>query len=72
MKTPETVWAEIKSRSNLAELAKQFEPTPITRAALSAWTKVPFDRVLELERILGIPREDLRPDLYPVNRWRDL
>ncbi len=27
--------------------------------------QVPVERVLPLERLLGIPRHDLRPDIYP-------
>lgn len=30
-----------------------------------SWRRVPPTRVLELERITGIPRHELRPDIYP-------
>jgi len=42
----------------------------ISRTAVSLWRKqqrVPVTRVLEIERLTGIPRHKLRPDIYPVN-----
>lgn len=37
----------------------------ITAQALSQWKQVPMLRVLQVERATGIPRHELRPDLYP-------
>lgn len=37
----------------------------ITHGAVWQWTRVPAERVLTVERITGIPRHMLRPDLYP-------
>ena len=37
----------------------------ITPQAISQWSKVPAERVLTVERLTGVPRHDLRPDLYP-------
>jgi DNA-binding transcriptional regulator YdaS (Cro superfamily) len=37
----------------------------ITPQAVSQWLRVPVGRVLEVERITGIPRSELRPDIYP-------
>jgi len=39
----------------------------ITHSAVSQWRRVPADRVLEVERITGIPRHELRPDIYPAD-----
>lgn len=36
----------------------------ISRAAISQWTRVPVNRVLEVEKITGISRHTLRPDIY--------
>ena len=45
-----------------AELARQLG---ITHAAVNQWgDRVPAERVVDVERITGIPREALRPDLY--------
>lgn len=38
----------------------------ITPQALSQWESVPPLRVLEVERITGVPRHELRPDFYPA------
>jgi TorA maturation chaperone TorD len=37
----------------------------VSQPAVSGWTRVPPDRVLAVEAATGIPRTDLRPDLYP-------
>jgi len=36
----------------------------VTRSAVAMWQRVPAERVVEVEEITGIRREDLRPDLY--------
>ncbi len=38
----------------------------ITHGAVSQWRQVPAERVLDIERETGIPRHQLRPDLYPA------
>jgi DNA-binding transcriptional regulator YdaS (Cro superfamily) len=42
----------------------------ISHQAISRWKKVPSSRVLEIERLSGVPRELLRPDLYPPDERR--
>ena len=37
----------------------------VTPQALSQWSQVPPRRVLDVERASGVPRHELRPDLYP-------
>lgn len=68
MQTPETAWTKARNTKPLAEVAKALK---ISRAAIYAWKRVPAGKVIELETILGLPREQLRPDLYPT-RWSDL
>ena len=36
----------------------------ISPAAVHKWTEIPVKRLLELERITGISRDKLRPDLF--------
>ena len=38
----------------------------LSRGAVSQWTRVPAERVLEVERVSGVSREILRPDLFGV------
>lgn len=39
----------------------------VNKSALTRWKqrRVPAERVLDVERVTGIPRHELRPDLYP-------
>ncbi len=37
----------------------------ISEAAVSQWEKIPPDRVIPIEKLTGVKRELLRPDLYP-------
>jgi len=36
----------------------------ITRHAVYQWDEVPAERVVEVERLTGVSRGDLRPDLF--------
>lgn len=38
----------------------------ITPQAVAQWKQVPAERVLDVERVTGVPRHRLRPDLYPA------
>ncbi len=40
----------------------------LNRQAIYQWCRVPSHHVLEVERITGLPRHRLRPDLYPSDR----
>lgn len=37
----------------------------ISPQAISQWKRVPAERVLQVERVTGVPRHELRPDIYP-------
>lgn len=41
------------------------EAMGITRQGIGQWRRVPSERVLTVERLTGVPRHELRPDLYP-------
>ena len=38
----------------------------ISFQSIQQWKKVPAERMLEIERVTGIGRERLRPDLYRI------
>jgi DNA-binding transcriptional regulator YdaS (Cro superfamily) len=38
----------------------------IKHPSFHSWTKVPAERVLAFEAATGIPRHEIRPDLYPA------
>lgn len=40
----------------------------LSRGAVSQWKEVPSHHVIKVEALTGIPREKLRPDLYPEKR----
>ena len=40
-------------------------PLEISPQAISQWRRVPATRVLAVEKVSGVPRHELRPDLYP-------
>ncbi len=54
--------AAIRAAGGVGTLAKGLG---ISQPAVSAWQKVPADRVLAVEALTGVNRSTLRPDLYP-------
>lgn len=51
-----------KERGGYAALARELG---VARQTLYKWRqKVPLDRVVEIERLTGIPRSKLRPDIF--------
>lgn len=44
------------------------------QAHISMWLsrdmKVPADQVLKIEQVTGVPRHELRPDLYPPEEYK--
>lgn len=51
-----------KTRGLAIRIARECAISP---AAVSKWARIPAERVLVIERLSGIPRHELRPDLYP-------
>ncbi len=54
----------IKQRGNQTMIAKALDLTP---QAVSFWVstkKIPTDRVVELEIATGIPRQQIKPELF--------
>lgn len=55
-----------KAVGNKKAMAKELGVGP---SAISAWLtrgRIPAEHVLKIERASGVPRTELRPDLYPV------
>lgn len=52
-------------RSHRGMLAKIADDLGLARSTVSEWDKVPAERLPEVERITGIPRHILRPDIVP-------
>lgn len=59
--------AAIKAAGSQVALA---ELLGIRQSHISNWKnrgkRIPAERVLEIERVTGVPRHQLRPDLYPT------
>ena len=51
-------------RSQRGAQAKIAVACKIGRSAVAQWREVPAERVVTIEQVTGIPREQLRPDLY--------
>ena len=51
-----------------SELARRLSAIgrPITSQGVSAWRRVPAERVVDVERITGVSRRELRRDLYDL------
>ncbi|WP_345819903.1 Cro/CI family transcriptional regulator [Methylobacterium fujisawaense] len=58
----ESLHAAITARGGPRAIAAELG---ISRQAVEQWQEAPARRVIQLERLLGIPRSKLRPDLYP-------
>jgi DNA-binding transcriptional regulator YdaS (Cro superfamily) len=69
MTIAETAWATERKALYLIDIAKGLG---ISLNAVSRWTRVPAERVADVSRLTGVPRERLRPDLYPPEPWSAL
>jgi DNA-binding transcriptional regulator YdaS (Cro superfamily) len=51
----------VRAMGSIAALARELG---ITRGAVSQWHRVPLSRIVAIEKITGVPRQKLRPDLF--------
>ena len=51
-------------------MAKVATELGLTRWAVVKWRDIPAHRIIDVERITGIPRERLRPELYAGRRCK--
>ena len=42
----------------------------INYQSIQAWKKIPAERLIDIEEATGVPREQLRPDLYAKRKQR--
>ena len=63
----DAIIARLKNEIGATELAKRLSElgSSITSQAISQWNRVPAERALDIERVTGVSRQDLRPDLWP-------
>jgi DNA-binding transcriptional regulator YdaS (Cro superfamily) len=54
--------AAVSSIGSKAKLARRLKISP---QAVSQWKRVPTNRVIRVEKVTGVPRFLLRPDIYP-------
>ena len=54
---------------NVQKISDHFN---VSKQAVYLWfrTKIPAERVIELEKVTGIPRYELRPDIYPPEDYK--
>ena len=51
----------IRAGGGVVALSKKLR---ITKGAVSQWHRVPVNRVFDVEKITGIPRSQIRPDIF--------
>jgi len=51
----------IEATGSARELARRIG---VSYQAVQQWTRVPAHQIIAVEKATGVPREELRPDLY--------
>ena len=51
----------IEAAGSTAKLARKLD---ISQQAVAQWRTIPAHQIVAVERVTGIPREELRPELY--------
>jgi len=60
--TDDGLKAAIKAAGGMESLARALGINP---SAVAQWERVPAERIVQIERLTNVPRNVLRPDLYP-------
>lgn len=61
----ERVKTEFGGAVGLASKLNERNPDrALTPQAISQWKRVPAERAIDVEAVTGIPRQELRPDIY--------
>lgn len=58
----------IQKAGGVCSLARQLG---VRHVSVIRWKEVPVKRLLEVERITGVPREELRPDIFRRERVKE-
>jgi DNA-binding transcriptional regulator YdaS (Cro superfamily) len=58
----------IERATETIKLSKLAQGLGVKHQSFYSWKQVPAERVLAFERLTGIHRSELRPDLYPPRR----
>ena len=53
-----------KAAAKLGGIVALSQALGLSRGAAANWSEIPVDHVAKLERLTGIPREVLRPDIF--------
>jgi DNA-binding transcriptional regulator YdaS (Cro superfamily) len=53
-----------KAATKLGGIVRMSQALGLSRGAASQWSEIPVDHVARLEKLTGIPREVLRPDIF--------
>jgi DNA-binding transcriptional regulator YdaS (Cro superfamily) len=53
-----------KAARKLGGIVAMSQALGLSRGAASQWQEIPVDHVAKLEKLTGIPREVLRPDIF--------
>ena len=58
----------VKAHELVSQYAEKHSQRPLSYQAIQQWKTngVPANRAICVERVSGIPRQELRPDIYPV------
>lgn len=67
--TPEQFETLFGSTAELARRLSQMSGTTVSDGTVGAWKsrgRIPAHRAIDVERVTGIPRHRIRPDLYPA------
>lgn len=55
----------VRAKEKMGGTAKLAAALGCTTQAISQWGQVPVRHVLKIEALTGIPRSEIRPDIYP-------
>ncbi|EFM60815.1 phage related protein [Brucella sp. BO2] len=64
LQLPTMIEIVAKAAENVGGVVALARALNIKHTAMYSWKRVPAERVLEIERVSGISRYELRPDLY--------